>query len=227
MKTKIFNGGNAVINVLFAVLIFTALYFALISSNLLLKSEHTNAVTLGMLAGIIIFALLDAYFSRFHAFLKKIFVSWRFYTAPIIFILALGLQCFYVMKVHPAIGFDVSAVHDALFKPNDPNLRGYFSVNYNNMPILLFQRWLSGLFHTRSWFFFAGVSVDFTIISALLNLCSVAVVNWRKLPAILYIQAGGYFCFRCQSFPTPTPGASRLFRCISCATSSCRGLTTR
>lgn len=201
MKTKLFNGGNAVINVLFAVLIFTALYFALISPNLLLKSEHTNAVTLGMLAGIVIFALADAYFKRFHAFLKKIFVSWRFYTAPIIFILALGLQCFYVMKVHPAIGFDVSAVHDALFKPNDPNLRGYFSVNYNNMPILLFQRWLSGLFHTRSWFFFASVSVVFTIISALLNLCSVAVVNWRKLPTILYIQAGWLFLFPMSIVP--------------------------
>lgn len=201
MKTKLFNGSNAVINALFAVLIFTALYFALISPNLLLKSEYTNTVTLGMLAGIIIFALVDAYFSRFHAFLKKIFVSWRFYTAPVIFILALGLQLFYVLKVHPVIGFDVSAVHDALFKPNDPNLRGYFSVNYNNMPILLFQRWLSGLFHTRSWFFFASVSVGFTIISALLNLCSVAVVNWRKLPAILYIQAGWLFLFPMSIVP--------------------------
>lgn len=201
MKNKIFKGSNAVINVLFAALIFTALYFALISPNLLLKSENTNAVTLGMLAGIVLFALAAGYFAAFRDFLKKLFVTWRPCTAPLVFILALCFQWFFVMKVHPAIGFDVGAVHDALFKPNDPNLRGYFSVNYNNLPFLLFQHWLSELCHARSWFFFAQVSVGFTTISALLNLCSVAVVNWRKLPVILYIQAVWLFLYPMSIIP--------------------------
>ncbi len=122
-------------------------------------------------------------------FWQKLFVEWRFYTAPILFILALVAQWLYVLKVHPAIGFDVSAVHDALLTPNNPDIRGYFSVNYNNLPILLFQHWLSTTFHANSWFFFAMVSVGFTALSAVLNLGSVAVINWRKLPAMMYIQA--------------------------------------
>lgn len=189
MKNKIFNVSNTVINVLFAVFIFIGLYFALISRNLLLKSEHTNAVTLGMLAVILCFALAYGYFDRLRLFLKRLFVNWRFYTAPLLFICALGLQTYFVWHVHPAIGFDVSAVHNALLNPNYPEWRGYFSVNYNNMPILLFQYWLSNLFHTKSWLFFEIVSVLFTDLSAIFNLGSVAVVNWRKLPIILYIEA--------------------------------------
>lgn len=201
MENKIFKSGNAVINVLFAVLIFTALYFALISPNLLLKSEHTNAVTIAILMGIAIFALVTAYFKGVRTFLKKLFIDWRFYTAPILFILAVGVQLVYVLKVHPAIGFDVSAVHNALLKPDDPDIRGYFSVNYNNMPILLFERWLSSTFHASSWFFFASVSVAFTIFSAILNLGSIAVVNWRKLPVILYIQAAWLLLFPMSIVP--------------------------
>ena len=190
MKTKIFNFSNAVINILFAVFMFTALYFALISPNLLLKSEHTNAVTLILLAGIILFALACGYIDRLRHGLKRLFVTWRFYTAPVAFLLALGLQFYYVLHVHPAIGFDVGAVHDALLHPNNSELRGYFSVNYNNMPILLFQHWLSSIFHTHSWPFFALASVTFTDLAALFNLGSVAVINWRKLPVLLYLQAG-------------------------------------
>ena len=201
MKTKLFNGSNAVINVLFTVLIFTALYFALISPNLLLKSENTNTVTLTMLGAIIAFALVCGYFKGFRLFLKQVFVGYRFYTSIILFVLAVGMQCFYVSKIHPAIGFDVGAVHDALFKPNDPNLRGYFSVNYNNLPILLFQNWLRETFHASSWFFFAILSVGFVIIAALFNVASVAVVNWRKLPVILYFQAGWLFLYPMSIIP--------------------------
>lgn len=201
MKTKLFNRSNAVINVLFTILIFTALYFALISPNLLLKSENTNTVTLMMLGTIIVFALVCGYFKSFRLFLKRIFVDWRFYTSTILFVLAIGLQCFYVLKIHPAIGFDVGAVHDALFKPNDPDLRGYFSVNYNNLPILLFQNWLRETFHANSWFFFAILSVGLVIITALFNVASVAVVNWRKLPVILYFQAGWLFLYPMSIIP--------------------------
>lgn len=201
MKTKLFNGSNAVINVLFTILIFTALYFALILPNLLLKSENTNTVTLTMLGTIIVFALVCGYFKGFRFFLKQIFVGWRFYTSTILFVLAVGMQCFYVLKIHPAIGFDVGAVHDALFKPNDPNLRGYFSVNYNNLPILLFQNWLRETFHASSWFFFAILSVGVVIVAALFNVASVAVVNWRKLPVILYLQAGLLFFYPMSIIP--------------------------
>lgn len=201
MKTKLFNGSNAVINVLFTILIFTALYFALISPNFLLKSENTNTVTLTMLGTIIVFALVCGYFKGFRFFLKQIFVDWRFYTSTILFVLAVGMQCFYVLKIHPAIGFDVGAVHDALFKPNDPNLRGYFSVNYNNLPILLFQNWLRETFHASSWFFFAILSVGVVIVAALFNVASVAVVNWRKLPVILYLQAGLLFFYPMSIIP--------------------------
>ncbi|UZM90553.1 hypothetical protein OP870_01845 [Limosilactobacillus reuteri] len=201
MKTKLFNGSNAVINVLFTILIFTALYFALISPNFLLKSENTNTVTLTMLGTIIVFALVCGYFKGFRFFLKQIFVGWRFYTSTILFVLAVGMQCFYVLKIHPAIGFDVGAVHDALFKPNDPNLRGYFSVNYNNLPILLFQNWLRETFHASSWFFFAILSVGVVIVAALFNVASVAVVNWRKLPVILYLQAGLLFFYPMSIIP--------------------------
>jgi integral membrane protein (TIGR03766 family) len=201
MKTKFFNGSNAVINVLFAVLIFTALYFALISPNLLLKSEYTNTVTIAMLGGMVIIALAYAYFNGVRTFFKKVFVTERFYTAPLLFMLAVGLQWFYVWQIHPAIGFDVSAVHDALLNPNSPDLRGYFSINYNNLAILLFQRWLSELFHNSSWFFFATVSVGFTTAAALFNLGTVAVINWRKLPVILYLQAGWMFLFPMSIVP--------------------------
>ncbi|MCC4366344.1 hypothetical protein LMB21_03285 [Limosilactobacillus reuteri] len=201
MKTKLFNGSNAVINVLFTILIFTALYFALISPNFLLKSENTNTVTLTMLGTIIVFALVCGYFKGFRFFLKQIFVDWRFYTSTILFVLAVGMQCFYVLKIHPAIGFDVGDVHDALFKPNDPNLRGYFSVNYNNLPILLFQNWLRETFHASSWFFFAILSVGVVIVAALFNVASVAVVNWRKLPVILYLQAGLLFFYPMSIIP--------------------------
>lgn len=201
MKTKIFNWGNAVINILFAILIFTTLYFALISPNLLLKSEHTNGVTLGIIAVTVIFGLTYAYFARFRSFLKKIFFTWRFNTAPALFIAAIVLQYIYVWKIHPAIGFDVGAIHNALLNPNDPDLRGYFSVNYNNLSLLLFQKWISSLFHANSWFFFAELSVSFTVISALLNLCSVAVINWRKLPVILYFQAAWLALFPMSIVP--------------------------
>ena len=128
-------------------------------------------------------------FPKFQSFLKNIFIKHKWGTSTFCLIIALIWQIQFVYFVHPSIGFDVSAVHNALINPNSPNLRGYFSVNYNNLPILLTLHEVANIVHSTSWFTMAIFSTIVTDLSAIIIILTIAIINFQKLPNIMYILA--------------------------------------
>lgn len=90
-------------------------------------------------------------------------------------------QIIFVLNVHPPIGFDAGAIHDALSNTTSPEIIDYYSLNYNNVPILLAQHGLVTIFHTKSWLFVDLITLLFVDISALLNIFSVMIVDRKRI----------------------------------------------
>lgn len=128
-------------------------------------------------------------YPSFKNWFRQVFIIQKKRTAIFLFLVVVLWQIVFVFNVHPAIGFDAGAIHQALTDTTDPEIKAYFSLNYNNMPILLAQLALSQLFATRSWLFFDLVTVVLVDLSALLNICSVAVLARKRVAAALYIHA--------------------------------------
>lgn len=203
MRLKLFNQAKTSINWIFSAFIFLTTYFALVSPNFTLGDtttsqtigERTTRVTLIFLGCLVALGWSCWASPKVRAFFRQIFITHALLSSSVLFSLALLWQVAYLLAVHPAFGFDVSALHNALLKPTDRELIGYFSSNTNNLFLLLIMHKLSLLFRTHSWFFFAGCSVLLTFCSAWLNLISVWVYERRKLPAALYLQALWLFVF--------------------------------
>lgn len=203
MRLKLFVKTKMSINCLFTAFIFLTTYFALVSPNFTLGDtltpqtlgEQTTRVTL-LFLGCIIGLFWGCWASsKFRAFLRRLFITHALFCSSVLFILALLWQIAFLLAVHPAFGFDVSALHNAVIDPTERELIGYFSSNTNNLFLLLIMHKLSQIFGTHSWFSFASCSVLLTFCSSWLNLLSVWIYDRTKLPAILYIQALWLFVF--------------------------------
>lgn len=194
MRQKLFNLNNRILKIIFY-LFFTATFiFALTSSNLILGDNHitnvgTSIFTTVFLIVVASIGILTYVNSHVRHFWKWLFITNRWITSICCFILVIILQIIYVTLTHDGIGSDVLAVHQALTNTKDVNLIGYFSVNPNNLGLLLFQHWLATVFHSTTWKFFDFVTVFFIDLSAILNLFSIATIDKNKVPTGLYIQS--------------------------------------
>lgn len=169
------------------------LYFAITSPNLIIgDNKITGAGTTLVTALItILIGLVLLKFSvskKFKQFVQLIFIKYSRITSLVLVALTICWQLLFVINVHPAIGFDVGAVHDALLHPNSPELRGYFSTNSNNLFILLLQHSITSYFSNTSWLFLDLVTLVLVDISAILNTLSVKIIAPQKVSTIIYLQ---------------------------------------
>ncbi|HJE86093.1 MAG TPA: hypothetical protein K8U88_00775 [Levilactobacillus hammesii] len=195
MDHQLFNYGNRFIRGIFYFFFGLTTYFAITSANLVLGdnaqtgSGTTIVTALALIVAIAVVLVGFTYPRVAHGF-KWLFVQHQATTATLLLIAVVAWQILFVMCVHPAIGFDVDAIHQALHNPKAINTMSYFSQNANNLPILLVQHALAQTFRTTSWLFFDGVTLVLTDLSAIFNILSVAVIDRRKVPTALYVHAG-------------------------------------
>lgn len=195
MNQKIFNWGQHLIHGLFYVLFTLTTYFAITSPNFILGDNQftgsgTTIVTTWVVMVVVgIILCLYAYRPLFRGF-KWLFITHQAVTASVVLALAVVWQITFMLAVHPAIGFDVGAIHDAVLNPKSPDITSYFSQYPNNLTILLWQHGLAQYFHTTSWLFFDTVTLLLTDLSVVFNLLSVAVIKRRLVPTAMYIHAG-------------------------------------
>ncbi|KRO00092.1 TIGR03766 family XrtG-associated glycosyltransferase [Companilactobacillus kimchiensis] len=194
MKGKFFNFGNRLIRYLFYFLFLLTFYFAITSPNLILGDNSVTGAGTTMYTTVFIILsliLLVSFFTynEFADFIKFIFIDRSLITASAIFGIAIIVQIVFVLNVHPVIGFDAGAIHEALSNTTDAELRGYYSLNPNNIPAMLVQHQLAMFFNTKSWLFFDLVTTLLVDISALLNIGSVMILARRKTPLAIYLHA--------------------------------------
>ena len=195
MDHQLFNYGNRFIRGLFYFFFGLTIFFAITSANLILgdnaqTGSGTTVVTALVLIVAIAAVLVGFAYPQVARVFKWVFVRHQAITASVLVLVTVAWQIVFVLCVHPAIGFDVDAIHEALIDPKTVNTMSYFSQNANNLPILLAQHWLAQTFHTTSWLFFDWVTLLLTDLSAVFNILSVAVIDRRKVPTALYVHVG-------------------------------------
>ncbi|WP_203640253.1 TIGR03766 family XrtG-associated glycosyltransferase [Levilactobacillus andaensis] len=195
MTEKLFNFGQRVIHNLFYFFFLLTTYFAITSPNIILgdnakTGSGTTLVTAFFIIAAVAIIICGFSYPKISRAFKWLFVQHQAVTASVLLAATVLWQIVFVLYVHPVIGFDVNAIHEALIDPKNVNTMSYFSQNANNLPILLMQHWLAEAFHTTSWLFFDWVTLFLTDLSALLNILCVAVLSRRKVPAAMYIHAG-------------------------------------
>nr|WP_137641684.1 TIGR03766 family XrtG-associated glycosyltransferase [Lactiplantibacillus modestisalitolerans] len=173
------------------------LYFAWTSTNFIIGDNatfgtSTTAVTttfvLTLLA--VIIGLLSYQPLRHWAY--TVFVRHQYWTAGLLISLTIIWQIIFVTAVHPVSGFDAGMLHYAAVNPQHVQefaVRGYFSVNQNNLPIMLLMRQIVVVTGQTSWQFFDYLTLVLVDLSALFNLLTIAVLNRRTLGIGLYLHA--------------------------------------
>jgi integral membrane protein (TIGR03766 family) len=221
----LFKLGNKTLDGLFNAFFFLTLFFAITSPNIILGDNNqtgagTTLFTTGWLivAVVVVVGLLT--YRRFRRWAHRVFIEHRLRTATILLMAVVLWQIVFITNVHPPIGFDAGAIHEALTNTKGLEIVDYFSLNYNNVPILLVQHFFAELFNNKSWLFFDIITLIAVDLSALLNVLSVRILNRTKVAAALYIHAiwlavfpmiivsysdtwvlplvSGYFCFYCM-----------------------------
>ena len=79
-------------------------------------------------------------------------------------------------------------LHRAWINPNQADVRGYFSQNYNNLPILLLQNWVLTKFHSTSWLIIDFVTLLLVDLSALINIVTMYLASKDKVKLLWYLQ---------------------------------------
>lgn len=194
---KLMNNGTLVI---FSFFIFLTFFFALTSPNIVLgDNQITGAGTTFfttawlMVCGAIVISFKT--FKKINRFLRYIFIKQRVKSAIILLMLVICWQLVFVLTVHPAIGFDAGAIHQALTDRTSAEIRAYYSINYNNLPLLLLQNFFAQLFASKTWLFFDLLTLLFVDLSMLFNLLSVALVDRSRLATAIYLHAGWLLLF--------------------------------
>lgn len=194
MREKFFDFGSKLIKYLFYFLFLLTIYFAITSPNLILGdnsitgSGTTLYTTFFIIFGLVLIVTFYTYKS-WADLLKFFFIDRKWITSSVLMVLAIIVQIIFVLNVHPAIGFDAGELHRALFDTTNIEIRGYYSVNPNNLAPMLLQHQLAVLFNNSSWLFFDFVTLLLVDLSALFNICSVAILNFKKVPLAIYIHA--------------------------------------
>ncbi|MDI6666843.1 hypothetical protein QMA56_03860 [Leuconostoc falkenbergense] len=192
-----FKFGNHLIDYLFYFFIFISLYFALMSPNLTLGDtltpqtlgEGTTWVTIVFLLLMVGIASAFFMFKKFRLSMLWLFKDKGSIVAPIILSLVILIQVIFVLHTHPSIGFDPGAIHEALMGTPNNELKAYFSLNTNNLPLLLLQHQIAVFANSTSWLLFDIVNVIFLDVAVLLNILIVALIDRQKVIATIYMHA--------------------------------------
>ncbi|MFD0898609.1 TIGR03766 family XrtG-associated glycosyltransferase [Loigolactobacillus binensis] len=194
MTNTLFNLGNKTLTRLFNGLFFLTLLFAVTSPNIILGDNWiTGAGTTLWTTMLVIFAVAVIValitYPQVRAWGYQVFIGQKLRTAGLLLAAVVLWQITFVLAVHPPIGFDVGAIHQALTDTTSPDIRSYFSLYYNNILILLLQHFLATVFGTKSWLFFDFVNLFLVDLAASFNILSIAVLNKKKLAAGMYLHA--------------------------------------
>ncbi|WP_268872822.1 TIGR03766 family XrtG-associated glycosyltransferase [Liquorilactobacillus aquaticus] len=186
--------------ILFSFFILLTFFFALTSSNIILgDNQITGAGTTFFTTVwlIILGAIVICFktFKKVNRFMYYLFIKQRLKTATILLLLVICGQVFFVLTVHPAIGFDAGAIHQALTDRTSVEIKAYYSINYNNLPLLLLQNFFVQLFASKTWLFFDLLTLLFVDLSMLFNLISVAIVDRSRLATAIYLHVGWLLVF--------------------------------
>lgn len=188
--------GNRIITGFWYVLFLPMVYFAWTSSNIILGDNakfgtSTTMVTTTFI--ILMTALIVALgtYPKFRKLLTKIFIQHQLITASCLLGLVVIGQIFFVTLVHPVSGFDAGMLHYAAVDPKhvlEPGVTSYYSLNQNNLPIMLFMRWLVVQSGQTSWQFFDYLTIAFVDLSAIFNLGSVYLAKKSALGTAMYVH---------------------------------------
>ncbi|MFD1419853.1 TIGR03766 family XrtG-associated glycosyltransferase [Lactiplantibacillus songbeiensis] len=193
-----YNFSQTIINFFWRVLFFLMFFFALTSPNIILGDNptfgtSTTMLTTSLVIGIVAVAVMNYAYPWFRTWLVKVFVTHQLATGSLLLLIVMIGQVIFVTYVHPVSGFDAGMLHYAATSAKhvqEVGVTSYYSLNQNNMPIMLFMHWLSQLTGQTSWQFFDYVTLFFVDLSAFFNLLSVFVAQPLALGTALYIHAG-------------------------------------
>jgi integral membrane protein (TIGR03766 family) len=194
MRDKFFSFSNSSIRILFYFLFALTFYFSLTSVNLTVGDSKyygmsTTIVTTVFILAALLLIVAVATFNSLRKFLYFIFWEKGLLTSLCILLIVIVLQITFVYLVHPAIGFDVGAIHEALTNTWDPEIKAYYSMYPNNMLILLLQHGLSTLFNSNSWLFFDLITLLLVDLSVLFNISTVYVIDKKYIVPAIYIHS--------------------------------------
>lgn len=194
MAQSFFKFGQHVINWVFGLLFGLTLLFAITSPNLIVGDNSiTGAGTTIVTAILLIMAVVvcvSLYASiRFRTFCQWLFVQHARWTATGLVIVVVIWQIVFVTALHPPIGWDAGALHQALTDTTSANMRGYYSSNFNNVPVLLVMHWFALVFHSTSWLTFDYITLAFVDLSALFNITALWILGKRYVSVGLYVHA--------------------------------------
>lgn len=196
---------SGAITLVFSLLLWLTIFFAVTSPNLILgKNVITGAGTTLWTTGWFFFMFITLILwevsDRFRSLLRYLFVDHSLVVLTIVCLLVVSVQIIFVSEVHPPIGWDVGALHQGLSDTTSPNIRAYFSLNYNNLPILLVQNALAGIARQKSWLFFDWVTLYLVDLSAIINIFSIYAVDHSNKK---FVKVGILFhCAFLLLFPT-------------------------
>lgn len=198
---KLFRFGNRCLQSIFLIFIFATLLFAVTSPNLILgDNKITGAGTTLFTTGVLIVfgGIVICYqtYPNFQRLLWTVLVRHARVTAALFFVAVVIWQVVFVLSFHPVIGFDVGAVHQALTDTKTPDIVAYFSLNYNNMPLLLAQHAIAQAVGSTSWLLFDLVTLILVDISALLNIVTIYVIDKNKPRRRSIFTRCGCYCFQ-------------------------------
>jgi integral membrane protein (TIGR03766 family) len=196
MRSTVYKVSQQFITIIYFFLMGLTLYFALTSANLVIGDNPVFGQSTTMVSAIFVMLvgsviILIVTFDNVRLFLHNIFVVHKQVTAGILLAIVVLGQVIFVYFVHPATGFDSGMVHLAATSTKslaNPETKAYFSLNQNNLPILLFEHWLTVVFGLKSWLFFDYLTLFFVDISALFNILTIACFDKKKVGAALYIH---------------------------------------
>ncbi|MGA3430648.1 hypothetical protein ACA584_02190 [Lactiplantibacillus plantarum] len=174
------------------------LLFAVMSPNIILGDNETfgtstTLLTTGLIIVIVAVLIMNYAYPRVHRVLYRLLITNQLWTAGVLLALVFIGQLVFVTFVHPVSGFDAGMLHYAATSAKhvqEVGVTAYYSLNQNNMPIMLFMHWLSEVTGQTSWQFFDYVTLFFVDLSAAFNLMSVFVVRRSALGIAMYLHAG-------------------------------------
>ena len=194
VSSVLYTKANQFIFGLFYTLLGLAYFFALISPNLRwgdnsVFGTSTTYFLLFFLVALLGLGISIFLFPTFRKALSFFFVQQGKRTAIACLILVIIFQICFIWYFHPAAGWDVGAIHEALLDPTDSEINAYFSLNQNNIPILLLQEKLVSIFGMSSWLFFDYVTLVLVDISAVLTIAAATFLNKKNFVLATYIHA--------------------------------------
>ncbi|MFD1417721.1 TIGR03766 family XrtG-associated glycosyltransferase [Companilactobacillus keshanensis] len=200
---RFYNFSNSVINIFWRVLFFLTLFFALTSVNIIIGDNDTfgtstTMVTTGLVIFIIAIIVMNYAYPKIRAWFYNVFIIHQVLTGSLIILAVVAAQIFFVMYCHPVSGFDSGMLLHAATSTKhaqEVDVTSYFSLNQNNLPIMLFMHWLVTLSGKTSWLFFDYVTLFSVDLSMVINLLSIMLIKKRLLGTALYMHSAWLMVF--------------------------------